>query len=708
MAVVSAVAGHGEGLVGGDLMGRTWRVDRDGGIDTGEGEEVACPVEAIRDAAMTARRVAADTGLPQDLEWVWAEGRLFVVQARPVTTIAGMPDPAGTLRIWERSNIAESYAGVTTAATFSFIRQAYGPVYRTFCRRMGVAEDSIKGAATAFDGLLGFHQGRVTYNLLAWHALVRLLPGYRFNGPFMEQMMGVNEPLPPAADGAISEMLPKRPGAVAELLNLVRALGGWGTAMLRFGSMRQRFLTRVEDALSALPGDVDQLSADEAVAHYRKLERELLQDWDAPIVNDFLCMLSFGVLRSMCEKRGGGAELAAELVRGASKETVVSVEPALAVRQLAARVREIGSPALIQACRSGSAREIETEVAKYPDLEAMSAAYLQRFGDRCMGELKLENLSLKQDPIPLWRQCCTIAPLDPGNVPLHPASVPLDPVGLPEGGRERPKDRATNAGASWGGCATRGDLPGGGEDADGGVCGTRVMRWLGKLAGRRLADRELLRYERTRVFGRVRELLLRLGQVLYSEGRLESVRDVFHLEIHEVMGAVDGTGATGDLAGLAAVRKAEYERNRAAEAHGERFETQGAAHLAAAELPVKPEEMDAIDGDERLGLGCSSGVRRGPVRLVDQPGELTVRPLEPDEILVCRRTDPGWALVLANCAAAVVERGSALSHAAIVARELGLPAVVGVPGVMEWLADGDFVELDGRTGRVTKLPEIGS
>jgi pyruvate,water dikinase len=77
--------------------------------------------------------------------------------------------------------------------------------------------------------------------------------------------------------------------------------------------------------------------------------------------------------------------------------------------------------------------------------------------------------------------------------------------------------------------------------------------------------------------------------------------------------------------------------------------------------------------------------------------------LEPGEVLVARHTDPGWIALFSNAAAIVVERGSLLSHSAIVARELNIPAVVAVPGVLDWLVTGDVVEVDGRTGAVARV-----
>jgi pyruvate,water dikinase len=106
------------------------------------------------------------------------------------------------------------------------------------------------------------------------------------------------------------------------------------------------------------------------------------------------------------------------------------------------------------------------------------------------------------------------------------------------------------------------------------------------------------------------------------------------------------------------------------------------------------------DGDERRGLPCCPGQVRGRARVIVDPRSAR---LQRDEILVASRTDPGWVLLFPAAAGLVVEHGSLLSHSAIVARELGLPAIVSVAGVTAWLADGDLIEMDGGTGVVRRL-----
>jgi len=73
------------------------------------------------------------------------------------------------------------------------------------------------------------------------------------------------------------------------------------------------------------------------------------------------------------------------------------------------------------------------------------------------------------------------------------------------------------------------------------------------------------------------------------------------------------------------------------------------------------------------------------------------------DIIVAEHTDPSWVMILPLAGGLVVERGSLLSHAAIVARELGIPGVVAATGALQWLRDGEIVEVDGGAGTVRKL-----
>ncbi|MDN5567877.1 MAG: hypothetical protein L0G27_03855, partial [Paracoccus sp. (in: a-proteobacteria)] len=113
--------------------------------------------------------------------------------------------------------------------------------------------------------------------------------------------------------------------------------------------------------------------------------------------------------------------------------------------------------------------------------------------------------------------------------------------------------------------------------------------------------------------------------------------------------------------------------------------------------PTAATEQDV--STTRVGTGCSAGQVAARARVIRDPRTET---LAPGDVLVARHTDPGWIAVFSNASAIVVERGSLLSHSAIVARELGIPCVVGLKNATQWITDGEMIAVDGATGQVEK------
>lgn len=118
-----AVAGTGGKLVSGEVDGETWRIGRSRGILEKPDGPLLAEADALAVAGL-ARRCESACGRPQDVEWaIDAAGKLWLLQSRPITSLGQTPDPDDELRVWDNSNIAESYGGVTTPLTFSFARQ---------------------------------------------------------------------------------------------------------------------------------------------------------------------------------------------------------------------------------------------------------------------------------------------------------------------------------------------------------------------------------------------------------------------------------------------------------------------------------------------------------------------------------------------------------------------------------------------------------
>ena len=701
VCVVAATYGVGTALVSGDTDADSYHVDRDNTVSwrqiaekrlahrRGAGgvveESVPQPLvskPALTDAqivgvATLARTTEHHFGRPQDIEWAIADGVLYLLQSRPITTLATLPDPDGEPILWDNSNIVESYGGITTPLTFSFARYVYENVYREFCRMLRVPDNRIEANEGALRSMLGLIHGRVYYNLVSWYRVLALLPGYQVNRAFMEQMMGVKEGLPAEIAARIAEPAPDLRARVADGLALSRTALALIATHRRLNASITAFQARLNASLNS-GGDLSSRRPDELVAHYRELERALLTRWDAPLSNDFLAMIFYGVLRKLSASWAGDVHetLQNDLVSGDG--SVLSAEPARRIVQMATLIQR--DPVITAVLCNEDMHAIRAAMAQHSALHAAFTDYLARFGDRCLEELKLETMTLDDDPLLLARSVGRLARAR--AVSDKPVEAPLDIRG----------DAERRAFAAIGWHPVR----------------RVVFRWVLRHARERIRDRENLRFERTRVFGRVRRIFVELGRRYAALNVLDAARDIFFLTVDEALGWPAAAAASSDLRAVASARKTEFERFATLPAPPERFITRGVVHVGAltASTATAGETNSDSPSDianhevERRGTGCYPGVVRGLVRVVRDPRSAV---LEPGEILVAERTDPGWVMLFPAASGLLVERGSLLSHSAIVARELALPTVVSVPGLTGWLNTGDLVEFDGRTGVIRRL-----
>lgn len=660
VVVISAILGLADRLVGGEEDGDSYRVGADGATLEAElvgGGPVLSEAERAEVAAM-ARRAAEHFGCPQDIEWAFDVGGLKMLQSRPITTL-GEPQPENDsgeeVVIWDNSNIVESYPGVTSPLTFSFARYVYAHVYQAFSRLMGVPGADVDEHRAVFENMLGRVDGRVYYNLLNWYRALALFPGFKANRKFMEGMMGVSEALPQEMADRIAP--PSDSGWEKFVDNLKFGRVGLGLVWheIRIKGTIAKFYARLNEALARPDAEIDAMEATALAAEYRLLERQLLAKWDAPLVNDFLCMIAFGLAQKTMEKAGGddGRAFLSNMLIG--QGDIVSAEPARLIREMGGMVR--GKPELVGRLAKADLSAVDA----VPELRAAFDRYIAKFGDRCTQELKLESRTLHEDPAQV----------------LMAISAAASTRGT-EAAKEDERD-------------LREIVP---------ELGKRVMaRWLLDWAKARVRDRENLRFERTRLFGRVRRIFLALGARLTEAGVLHSPRDVFCLTVEELLGAVEGAAVTGDLRALVKLRQAEWDAQVRRPDPPERFSARGAHVVGVASLSAQA-AAPAEAGETRKGLACCKGVVTAKVRVIEDP---RVEALSPGEILVARHTDPGWIAVFANAAGVIAERGSLLSHSAIVAREMGVPCVVSLKGVTQWLRTGDVVRLDGGAGTVERI-----
>jgi pyruvate,water dikinase len=222
----------------------------------------------------------------------------------------------------------------------------------------------------------------------------------------------------------------------------------------------------------------------------------------------------------------------------------------------------------------------------------------------------------------------------------------------------------------------------------------RRRGWLrGKLVGFFLSRvraltgfREMPKYCIVLLMAHLRKLLLAVGKQLAASGQLENAHDVIFLSVPEVHRVLAGE----DLRPLVRERRESLDREMARR------------HIPRLLLSDGTEPSPVPTGEAAAhilrGAPASPGQMTAPARVVLNPNGAH---LEPGEILVAPSTDPGWTPLFLTAGGLIMEMGGMLSHGAVVAREYGIPAVVGVPAATERIASGQRVTIDGTSGTIT-------
>ncbi len=199
-------------------------------------------------------------------------------------------------------------------------------------------------------------------------------------------------------------------------------------------------------------------------------------------------------------------------------------------------------------------------------------------------------------------------------------------------------------------------------------------------------------YQTTRLHPLFRRGALTLARRWLAQGALPCVDAIFCLDFDQLAVAV----AQGPQA-ICAVAEREWQAYCEAKARTPRWSMDGPMDAS----DNGAEAADATDAGQRSGVPGSPGIVEGMIFIVRGTEDFGRMP--PGAVLVARTTNPAWTPLFYRATAVITESGGQLSHGAVTARELGLPAVMSVRGVLQWLKDGDRVRVDGQRGRVQKL-----
>ncbi|MFC4057608.1 PEP/pyruvate-binding domain-containing protein [Planomonospora corallina] len=725
-AVIDAAPGLGEAVVSGAVDPDRFTVDLASGRITGRrpGDGTAgglCLTDGqVRTLAELGGRVEEHYGAPQDIEWaVDAEGVLWLTQARPVTTLYPVPrsghggPPEGT-RIYFCGSLAQGLHQPVTPMGMSVFRL----MSSSFDRLMNDRRTADPAAGAPFFAEAG---GRLFLDVTG---IVRSRAGRALFPRVLDVMEARSAVVlrALAADPRFGVTRRSLRPTARRLLRIGRRYRVPARALraLLDPESAHRHARRVEAGLRsrlASPPDVSpphtsrpDTSPPHAtppdvsppdVSPLRRLDRaeRILLDETFPLVPQVAPGAGAGFAML-----GLAARLLGDRARPGDLPTVlrglpgnVTTEMDLALWRLAARIREdaaaasllLGTPAPDLAARfaAGALPAVVQEGLR---------GFLDAYGVRAVAEIDLGVPRWAEDPAHVVGVLANYLRLD-------------DPALAPDTQFAR---GAAEAGAMVETLAARA----------GGLRGRLVRFALGRA--RALAGlREFPKFLVVTSIAAARAELAAVGAELAGRGLLDSPGDVFLLTLPEVRAAL--TGAPGDassgpvapagpgapvrtgpppgpgapdgpgaLRALVTARREEHARERRRR-HVPRIVLSDGTEPEAVAGPAA-----APDG-ALTGVPASAGGVTGVARVVLDP--VGAR-LEPGEILVCPSTDPGWTPLFLTAGGLVMEMGGANSHGAVVAREYGIPAVVGVARATERIVSGQEITVDGASGTVLVSP----
>ena len=603
------------------------------------------------------RAIESAQGSPQDIEWCFEDGVLYVVQSRPITSLYPLPAPP-----------ANAVADHASRAYFSF-------------NHFQVMTDAMPPMACSLWQLLtpfGKPEGAVAYS--PWTAVAggRLYidAGYALRQPRLRRLVltvfgGIDE----LAASQLAQLAgredmadgPRLPFARLLTFMLPRASAALGWLLVRDVEGRAALMRRATDRL------VESARARISSASTLVGKLEAAQALVGQLVHELLFLpqqIIPGIIAGKLIRKlvDDGSDDASDDIAALSRGLVgnVTTDMDLEVGDLADVARQYPD---VVACLRGEEISL-ADLAQVPGGEVFLAElqrFLDHYGMRGPSEIDISRPRWRDDPSSILR---TIA----GNL-AHAES------GAHRAHHEALQTRAQNATDRILARCHRGPL---------GFLRVRLVRRLIRVHREMLALREHPKFVLVRVLDMIRDLVLTAGRSLHQDGYLAAVDDVWFLRLDELIQVV--RQPDHQVARQIAERKTAHEHHR--QLSPPRVMT------GDGEIPVVQRERGELPADALLGSPASAGVVEGVARVIRDP---TREVLQKGDVLVAPFTDPGWTPLFLNASALIMEVGGLMTHGSVVAREYGIPAVVCVPDATSRIETGMRVRVDGDQGYVQIL-----
>jgi len=687
-AVIDATLGLGEALVSGQVEPDQYLVDTverrvlrkslgakslsirsnasGGTLQVAEdaSQRQALPDEHILALADMGCRVAELYGAPQDIEWAWTEGRLSLLQSRAITSLYPLPEdvPSDPLQVLLSFGAVQGMLDPMTPLGRDVLQGIVVPVAPHF--GVHVTHETqrvlVEAGERLFINFTTFTRNRVGRKVLQ-AALPSVEPG---GGQTLEALW---------ADPQSGQPGPVRLRTVVQLVRgflpiVAQVLRNWANPQAAHSTL-QRIDAAVMSDFAAHSAAAKTLA--ECLALFdtadKYFPRSILPHFLPAVISG---IAAFQVLTRMTTDVPDSTRIVMELTRGLPHNVTTEMDMVLWATAQGIRA----DPASKAYFASVDAETLANDWLAQrlpPVAQTLVEDFLNRYGMRGLAEIDLGRARWREDPTSVFQV-------------LQSYLTVTDPAQAPD------VVYARGAAAAE---ASAEQLIATVRQKRGGWLRARLVRFVISRMRALMGLRESPKFFAIRLMGMIRQALLRSGAGLAADGVLARPDDVFFLRQAELDALA--MGEKRDWQALVAERRRVYAREmrrrqvpRLLLSDGRAFFQGLGADSGAADL---------------VGSPVSPGIVEGAVHVVLNPHGAQ---LAPGEILVCPGTDPAWTPLFLAAGGLVMEVGGMMTHGAVVAREYGIPAVVGVHQATTRLQTGQRIRVNGSTGQIEVLGAV--
>ena len=368
----------------------------------------------------------------------------------------------------------------------------------------------------------------------------------------------------------------------------------------------------------------EEMSNEEVLELYNIIKKEVLDRWDITLVNDLYSFIYTGILKKRLKRKNLSEDIINNYISGINN--IESLKPIKALISLAFNKDKISS---------------EEYEKKFLD-------YIRDYGDRSLEELKLESETFRTNPTLLENK-------------INDYRIDLDKLKTIYNNLNSNKKEEIK------------------EDI--------ITKYVSRRAIIGIKNREISRLNRTRIYGMVRSMFIKIGKNLCHEKLIDNYKDIFYLKLEEIFNYKNF-----NLKELIISRKNEYEMYYELPNYSRLIFTNNEFDKHH-KIVNKKEKV--INKNKLEGIPTSNGYSEGYAVVIS---DINKKYDTKDKILVTKMTDPGWVFLLANAKGVISEKGSILSHTAIISREIKIPSIVGVEDATNIIKTGDYIKMNANDG----------